>query len=125
MENRSRPQRSKSSALTTQLTWVVQRISRVSNPRAAGRCLTANKSVAQTPDLTVAPAYIRPQFNKLSQLREADNTHSAPAPDRTQLACNGVNPWDLERVPNPVIFPHLADPSGEEGLRRFRVATTM
>jgi hypothetical protein len=54
----------------------------------------------ETADLTVAPAYIGPSFELSGR---PDNS----IPNRANLASAGVNPWDVELGPNPVIFPHL------------------
>jgi hypothetical protein len=54
----------------------------------------------ETADLTVAPAYIGPSFELSGR---PDNS----VPNRANLAGAGVNPWDVELGPNPVIFPHL------------------
>lgn len=35
---------------------------------------------------------------------------NCPRPDRHQAENGGVNPWDVEHGPNPIIFPHLISP---------------
>lgn len=65
-------------------------------------------------ELTAAPAYVKPQLDKIRLISRSRWKPSDPAPDHRSLASDGVNPWDVELTPNSIIFPHLRDPTVAE-----------
>ncbi|KAH4141523.1 hypothetical protein HBI38_105230 [Parastagonospora nodorum] len=56
--------------------------------------------------LNVAPAYFKPQYDKILGSKSSCFT---PAQGAAKLANGCVNPWDVEHEPNSTIFPHLRE----------------